>query len=232
MDEQIFAARSFKKGDARPGGYRATGGHGGVLGSASADVRVWYRPVYRITGTSALALGQLPAEVVFQEYADSPETAAVSIKAGDGSLRSEAIAPVHIVKYGHYMAEEDTADPDVEVDIMARIERGLAQEASLEPGSPQFHGFVLEAAAGSGSALPSQIAALAIAAYNGMPVARVGRGEPEGALPSDPNDLTIEGSNPGRNEGPRVAAGGDAAAGAGCPRRATLAILRRRSGKQ
>ena len=195
VDEQIFAARSFKKGDARPGGYRATGGHGGVLGSASADVRVWYRPAYRTTGTSTLALGQLPAEVEFQEYADNPETTAVSIKTGDGSLRSEAIAPVHIVKYGHYMAEEDTADPDVEVDIMARIERGLAQEASPEPGSPQFHGFVLEAAAGSGSALPSQIAALAIAAYNGMPVARVGRGEPEGALPSNPNDLTIEGSN-------------------------------------
>ena len=29
VDEQIFAARTFKKGDARPGGYRATGGHGG-----------------------------------------------------------------------------------------------------------------------------------------------------------------------------------------------------------
>ena len=102
---------------------------------------------------------------------------------------------MHVVKYGHYMAEEDTADPEAEVDIMARIERGLAQEASTEPGAPKFHGFVLEGAAGTGSALHSQMAALAVAACNGMPVVRVSRGDPEGALPSNPNDLTIEGNN-------------------------------------
>ena len=195
VDEQIFSARSFKKGDARPGGYRATGGHGGVLGAAGAEVRVWYKPAYRTTGNSALALKGLPAEVVFKEYGDSPATASVQIKEADGQLRGDAIAPIHIVKYGHYMAEEDTADPDVEVDIMARIRRGEEQEASNEPGAPRFHGFVLESAAGSGSALPSQLAALAIAAFSGMPVVRVGRGEPEGPLPSSPNDLTIEGSN-------------------------------------
>ena len=195
MDEQIFAARTFKKGDARPGGYRATGGHGGVLGSASEDVRVWFRPAYRTTGSSEVAVKSLPAEVAFQEYGDSPATASVRIKDDGGSLRGDSIAPVHMVKYGHYMAEEDTADPDVEVDIIARIERGLAQQASDEPGAPRFHGFVLEAAAGTGSALPSQLAALAIAVYSGMPVARVGRGDPEGALPSNPNDLTVEGSN-------------------------------------
>ena len=195
VDEQIFAARTFKKGDARPGGYRATGGHGGVLGSASEEVRVWFRPAYRTTGSSAVAVNSLPPDVTFQEYGDWPATTSVRIKDDDGALLGSAIAPVHIVKYGHYMAEEDTADPDVEVDIMARIERGLAQQASDEPDSPRFHGFVLEAAAGSGSALPSQTAALAIAVYNGMPVVRVGRGDPEGPLPSNPNDLTIEGSN-------------------------------------
>ena len=137
----------------------------------------------------------LPAEVVFQEYGDSPGMASIRIKDDDGSLRGDAIAPVHVVKYGHYMAEEDTADPDVEVDIMARIERGLAQEASAEPDAPRFHGFVLEGAAGTGSALHSQMAALAIAALSGMPVVRVSRGDPEGALPSNPNDLTIEGNN-------------------------------------
>lgn len=195
VDEQIFAARTFKKGDARPGGYRATGGHGGVLGSAGDEVRVWFRPAYRVTGASDLAVARLPNEVAFREYGDSPALARVRIKDDDGSLRGDAVAPVHVVKYGHYMAEEDAADPDAEVDVMARIERGLAQEASAEPGAPRFHGFVLEAAAGSGSALPSQMAALAVAAYNGMPVVRVGRGDPEGPLPSNPNDLTIEGSN-------------------------------------
>ncbi len=42
VDEQIFAAREFKKGDARPGGYKATGGHGGLLGSTKDPVYVWY----------------------------------------------------------------------------------------------------------------------------------------------------------------------------------------------
>ncbi len=195
VDEQIFAARTFKKGDARPGGYRATGGHGGVLGSAGEEVRVWFRPAYRTTGSSGVALKSLPAEVVFQEYGDSPETASVRIEDEDGSLRGDAIAPVHMVKYGHYMAEEDTANPDVEVDIMARIQRGIDQESSPDADSPKLHGFVLEGAAGTGSALPSQLAALAIAVYSGMPVARVSRGDPEGAMPSNPNDLTIEGSN-------------------------------------
>ncbi len=195
VDEQVFSARSFKKGDARPGGYRATGGHGGALGAAGAETRIWHKPAYRTTGSSALAVRRLPSEAVFQEFGDSGGTASVRIKGEDGSLLGSAIAPVHIVKYGHYMAEEDSADPDVEVDIMARIARGAEQEASLEPGSPVFHGFVLEAAAGSGSALPSQLAALGIAACSGMPVVRVGRGDPEGALPSSPNDLTIEGSN-------------------------------------
>src|SRR4029077_14636183 len=32
QEQQIFAAREVQKGDARPGGYVATGGHGGLLG--------------------------------------------------------------------------------------------------------------------------------------------------------------------------------------------------------
>ena len=149
VDEQIFAARAFKKGDARPGGYRATGGHGGVLGSAGHEVRVWFRPAYRTTGDVRACGGKTcPRRSAFRSTATDPGMAGIRIKDDDGSLRGDAIAPVHVVKYGHYMAEEDTADPDVEVDIMARIERGLAQEASAEPGAPRFHGFVLEGSGG------------------------------------------------------------------------------------
>jgi uncharacterized protein YjbI with pentapeptide repeats len=32
QDERIYAAREFKKADDRPGNYKATGGHGGILG--------------------------------------------------------------------------------------------------------------------------------------------------------------------------------------------------------
>src|SRR3989454_2706937 len=34
QDQQVFAARDVQKADARPGGYVATGGHGGILGAA------------------------------------------------------------------------------------------------------------------------------------------------------------------------------------------------------
>lgn len=195
VDEQIFAARSFKKGDARPGGYRSTGGHGGVLGSANNEVKIWYKPTYKTLSTSSLRITYLESTVKFQEYGDSPKELTLRIKDETGLLNGNAIASVHLTKYGHYMAEEDSADPDLEVDIIARIERGVDQEKSPGGQSPLFHGFVLEAAAGSGSALPSQMSALAIAVFNGFPVVRVGRGDHEGSLPSNPTDLTIEGSN-------------------------------------
>ncbi|MBI68371.1 MAG: hypothetical protein CL777_06475 [Chloroflexi bacterium] len=195
VDEQIFAARSFKKGDARPGGYRSTGGHGGVLGSANNEVKIWYKPVYKTLSTSDLRITAIDSTVSFQEYGDSDNEISLQIKDDDGSLIGNAIASVHLIKYGHYMAEEDSSDPDLEVDIIARINRGIDQEHFTADQSPLFHGFVLEAAAGSGSALPSQMSALAIATFNGFPVVRVGRGDHEGPLPANPLDLTIEGSN-------------------------------------
>jgi hypothetical protein len=37
QEQRIFAARAVQKGDARPGAYVATGGHGGILGAAGHD---------------------------------------------------------------------------------------------------------------------------------------------------------------------------------------------------
>ena len=37
QEKRIFASREVQKGDARPGGYVATGGHGGVIGRTSDD---------------------------------------------------------------------------------------------------------------------------------------------------------------------------------------------------
>jgi hypothetical protein len=37
QEQRVFAARAVQKADARPGGYVATGGHGGVLGAAGHD---------------------------------------------------------------------------------------------------------------------------------------------------------------------------------------------------
>ena len=195
VDEQVFAAREFKKGDDRPGGYKATGGHGGVLGTIGPPVTMWYRPTYKHTSTSDVRLSQLPEVVTFADRAGDTTLTSVQIKDTDGSLRGDAIPRVSIVKYAHYSAEDETENPADEPDIMARIERALLDESRKDAGAPQLHGLVLEGASPYGFGSGSQMAALSIAAYSGMPVVRVGRSDPGGRVPSNPYDPFIEGSN-------------------------------------
>ena len=195
QDERIYAAREFKKADDRPGNYKATGGHGGILGTVGPPVTVWYKPAYRHTDTSDVNLSRLPDTLEFPEYADGAATVRVAVKDADGRLRGESIPRVHIVKYGAYMDEDETGNPDNEVDIIARIEKGLADQGSDDPQAPRLHGFVLEGSSPYGLAAMSQHRALEIATFSGMPVARVGRADPGGRVPSGWDDLTIAGSN-------------------------------------
>ena len=65
QEQQIFAAREVQKGDARPGGYVTTGGHGGILGAAGhhgAPV-LMYLPATRHTHRSDVNIARLPNEV-------------------------------------------------------------------------------------------------------------------------------------------------------------------------
>ncbi len=195
QDERIYAAREFKKADDRPGNYKATGGHGGILGTVGPPVTIWYKPAYRHTASSDVNLSQLPDSLEFPEYADASATVRVPVKDDGGALREEAVPRVHIVKYGAYMDEDETANPDNEVDIMARIAKGLADQGSSDPQSPRLHGFVLEGSSPYGLASMSQHRALEVATFSGMPVARVGRSDPGGRVPSGWDDLTIAGSN-------------------------------------
>ena len=195
QDERIYAAREFKKADDRPGNYKATGGHGGVLGTVGPPVTIWYKPAYRHTASSDVNLSQLPEALEFPDYAASDATVNVAVKREDGTLREEAIPRVHIVKYGAYMDEDESADPDNEVDIMARIDRAIRQQASDDPVSPRLHGFVLEGSSPYGLGGMAQHRALEVATFSGMPVARVGRADPGGRVPSGWDDLTIAGSN-------------------------------------
>ena len=193
QDERIFAARDFKKGDDRPGGYKATGGHGGILGTVGPPATLWYRPAYRHTTQSAVTFDRLPQIVVFQEYADGHGEARIKIKDRSGSLLAEAVPRVTIVKYGAFMDESEILDPDLEVGIMARIAGSVREQANGE--GPHFQGFVLEGdspyAMGSGS----QAAALEVAAFSGMPVVRVARADPGGLVPRLWSDHTILGNN-------------------------------------
>jgi len=55
QDNLIFASREITKGDARPGGYIATGGDGGILGNTTSGAVVAYIPNRRILGLSKIA---------------------------------------------------------------------------------------------------------------------------------------------------------------------------------
>src|SRR5215471_18468778 len=65
QEQRVFAARAVQKGDARPGGYVATGGHGGILGAAGHDgpPLLHYLPTARHTWRSAVNLTSLPSQV-------------------------------------------------------------------------------------------------------------------------------------------------------------------------
>ncbi len=65
LDEQIFTSRDVQKSDARPGGYVATGGHGGIIGRMGhpGAPQFSFKPVKRHTHTSAVNVSRLPREV-------------------------------------------------------------------------------------------------------------------------------------------------------------------------
>ena len=58
LDEQIFTSRDVQKADARPGGYVATGGHGGIIGRMGhpGAPQFSFKPVKRHTHNSAVNL--------------------------------------------------------------------------------------------------------------------------------------------------------------------------------
>ena len=195
QDERIYAAREFKKADDRPGNYKATGGHGGILGTAGPPVTIWYRPNYKHTATSDVNLTRLPADVIFTDNAGDPSPISVRVKDSGGGLLPTAVPRVNIIKHASYMGEDDSLDPDQEVDILARINKALADQKSPDENSPRLHGLVLEGTSPYGLGTTSQMAALAIAVYSGLPVVRVGRSDPGGRVPGYMHDLSIAGSN-------------------------------------
>ncbi|MGH9890636.1 MAG: asparaginase domain-containing protein [bacterium] len=195
QDEQIFAAREFKKADDRPGGYKASGGHGGILGTIGPPVTLWYKPTYRHTSTSQMRLTNLPEYVHFQDFADSIDSVKVRIKRSNGSLLPEAIPRVTLVKSGAYMDEGDAADPATEVDMMARISQALNERASPRDDLPRLHGMVIEGDAPYGIVSGNQAAAMRLAVFSGIPVVRVARSDPGGRVPLLPIGPSILGSN-------------------------------------
>jgi L-asparaginase/Glu-tRNA(Gln) amidotransferase subunit D len=157
QEQRIFAARDVQKGDARPGGYVVTGGHGGILGAVGHEgvATITYLPARRHTWQSEVNLARLPA----------------GVKNASGELLADAIPKVAIVKEANYYAEGD--DPEDDADLKALIERNARRYP--------LSGFVLEGHSPYGTtASVSRTRLLREAAGRGMPVVIVGRGNNEG----------------------------------------------------
>jgi L-asparaginase len=190
QDEQIFTARDVQKADARPGGYVATGGHGGIVGSMGqpGPPVLTFRPVKRHTYKSSVRLSELPKTVEGARRAGGQiGGVTVDVKDVDGGLVLTAIPKVTIVKHGRYISDDSSGDAAAEVDILARIEKNL-REAPLA-------GFVAEGSAPFGSVPNAMEAALRRATFSGMPVVKVGRGNAEGMVDPARSPLAIAGSN-------------------------------------
>jgi L-asparaginase len=190
LDEQIFTARDVQKADARPGGYIATGGHGGIIGRMGhpGAPQFSFRTVKRHTYTSAVNTTQLPREVQGSRVQGSRiGTETVAIKDNEGNLQATAIAKVTIVKHARYLPEDTTGNADSEVDILARIEKNL-RDAPLA-------GFIAEGSAPFGAMSNAVDAALKRAIFSGMPVVKVARGNASGFVDPKRDPLAIAGSN-------------------------------------
>ena len=187
QDQQIFTAREVQKGDDRHGGYVATGGHGGIIGSTS-PMAITFVPAKKHTYSSQVNTTRLPKTVPgVKQVGNRVTTVPVAIKDEEGNLLPTAIPKVTLSEYGRYMTETFDDIASGEVEILARIAKNL-QEFPLA-------GFVFAGWSPYSFQNEQGEAALAKAALRGMPVVRVGRGNHEGITPVLPNNLFIEGDN-------------------------------------
>jgi hypothetical protein len=176
VDEVIYAARDVAKTDARPGNYVATGGHGGIVGSAGGDgsPRLTYLPVRQHTYRSDLNVARLPRRV-------AGVGGEVEILDGAGRFAPSSFPAVHIVKFGRYA--HDCCGP-VEIDAT------IAHAQHAHP----LAGFVGEGKSPYGSMDTAQEVALRRAVFSGYPVVKVGRGNTGGfTYPAPP--WFVSGSN-------------------------------------
>ena len=190
LDEQIFTARDVQKADARPGGYIATGGHGGIIGRMGHPglPQFSFKTVKRHTYNSLVNMSLLSQAAQGSRVQGSEViTLTVPIKNDAGELLSTAIPKVTIVKHARYLPEDTTGNADQEVDLLARIEKNLA-DAPLA-------GFVAEGSAPFGAMSNSVDAALKRAIFSGMPVVKVARGNTAGFVDAARDPLAIAGSN-------------------------------------
>ncbi len=179
QDEQIFAARQVQKSDDRPGGYIATGDHGGIVGTMGAPSKpyIYFRPTTKHTWLSDLRVTKLPKSVNgVVRQGEKSTVIRIHTKNDSGLLVGRTIPKVSIVKAGYYSQDDNRADPKQEVDIFALINKNLSKNP--------LAGFVAEGLAPYGKLPVSIENALEIAVFSGMPVVFTGRGNAGGVTPA------------------------------------------------
>jgi hypothetical protein len=189
QEQRAFAAREVMKVDARPGGYVATGGHGGILGGVNhlGSAKLLYVPAYKHTYFSDVNTTRLPGVVkAVRAGRDGVEVIEIAIKDANGEILPGAIPSVSITKDGSFSAEDFGHDPELEPDLAFLIDHKL--------GLGRLAGFVIEGQVPYGSTTAhARQKLLQRAVLHGLPVVRVGRGASEGFAEATP--FFISGSN-------------------------------------
>lgn len=189
QDQQIFNAREVQKGDARPGGYVTTGGHGGIVGSTDYGPRLSFLSVRRSTHRSDVKLPLLPASVPVVVRSDTGLTRVpYPTKDAAGRLLGSAMPNVTFVKSSRWQTTQDaTPDATSEVGILAQLDAFLR--------TPGLAGIVSEGLAPYGSAVAPIEAALDLVALSGFPVVQAARGNADGYMQPNARNLRIESNN-------------------------------------
>ena len=186
-DNMIYASREIAKGDARPGGYVATGGDGGLVGNMVGAPVISYVPNRKHTSTSEVRVTLLPLSTVgVKRVGGKLVTVPVAIKNAAGELLPTAIPNVTLVKGARWSALDNSDSPEGEVDILARLEADLANEP--------LSGMIAEGTQGGSFVRPAE-AALKLVVLHGLPVVKVNRGGTTGYVRPIADNCMIEGQN-------------------------------------
>ena len=181
QEQQLFAAREVAKVDARPGGYVAAGGHGGIIGNISHTGRIalTYLPVFKHTYLSELKITTLPSAVkAAKKGPHGIEMVDVAVKDVKGRLLADAIPVVTDLNRRQLFRNGLWARTAPEHDLIASIEHKLSLG--------MLTGFVIQGLVPYGWT-PSQARnkLMLKAAFSGIPVANGGPRRAHGLCRSD-----------------------------------------------
>ena len=155
--------------------------------SHTGRLALTYLPAYKHTYLSDVKLTNLPSSVMaVRKNGGEIELASVAVKDAAGKLLPDAMPVVSIIKDGSYSGIDFGDDPALELDLIASIDHKLAMG--------RLAGFIVEGLVPYGSSASQARQKLMFkATFSGIPVAKVGRGAPEGF--ADPHEFQIAASN-------------------------------------